>query len=155
MEVTRRRSDGSICGIDTLSKTVNVSCINIFECISSRIFNPNFNIGAISGGLNSGGASEGWAAQKGNPEVIECLFGSSDNWTIQLTGNLDDADVLISSQPVCIQRQGRILKAKNKVEHRGDPHENLNGKHIKDWKGKYRLLLNSDADAIDCETSNC
>ncbi len=25
--------------------------------------------------------------------------------------------------------------ARNKVEHWGDPHENLNGKHIKDWAG--------------------
>ena len=25
---------------------------------------------------------------------------------------------------------------KNKIEHSGDPHEYLNGKHIKDWEGK-------------------
>lgn len=29
-----------------------------------------------------------------------------------------------------------INALKNKVEHWGDPHEYLNGKHIKDWEGK-------------------
>jgi len=30
---------------------------------------------------------------------------------------------------------------KNKVEHWGDPHEYLNGKHIKDWAGKIRSVM--------------
>ncbi len=32
---------------------------------------------------------------------------------------------------------------KNKIEHSGDPHEYLNGKHIKDWAGKIRLTIES------------
>lgn len=35
--------------------------------------------------------------------------------------------------------------AGNKVETWGDPHENLNGKHIKDWEGKQRIAVPSSA----------
>ncbi|MCW1886214.1 hypothetical protein OKA04_15865 [Luteolibacter flavescens] len=38
-----------------------------------------------------------------------------------------------------------VMAAKNKVEHWGDPHENLNGKHIKDWEGRSRIVLVADA----------
>ena len=31
---------------------------------------------------------------------------------------------------------------KNKIEHSGDPHEYLNGKHIKDWEGKGIAIIN-------------
>ncbi len=33
---------------------------------------------------------------------------------------------------------------KNTVKHWGDPHENLNGKHIKDWDGKQRSIILGD-----------
>lgn len=33
---------------------------------------------------------------------------------------------------------------KNTVKHWGDPHENLNGKHIKDWEGKQRSIILGD-----------
>ena len=39
-------------------------------------------------------------------------------------------------------------KGKNKVEHWGDPHENLNGKHIKDWEGKQRSIILEDGTKI-------
>jgi hypothetical protein len=39
-------------------------------------------------------------------------------------------------------------KGKNKVEHWGDPHENLNGKHIKDWEGKQRTIILEDGTKI-------
>jgi hypothetical protein len=39
-------------------------------------------------------------------------------------------------------------QGKNKVEHWGDPHENLNGKHIKDWEGKQRTILLEDGTKI-------
>ena len=34
-----------------------------------------------------------------------------------------------------------IEALKNKVEHWGDPHEYLNGKHLKDWEGKMLDIL--------------
>lgn len=36
----------------------------------------------------------------------------------------------------------------NKVENWGDPHENLNGKHIKDWEAARRTLLLADGSKI-------
>jgi len=36
-----------------------------------------------------------------------------------------------------------IEALKNKVEHWGDPHEYLNGKHIKDWEGKMLDILDA------------
>ena len=34
-----------------------------------------------------------------------------------------------------------IEALKNKVEHWGDPHEYLNGKHLKDWESKMLDIL--------------
>ncbi len=39
-------------------------------------------------------------------------------------------------------------KGKNTVEHWGDPHENLNGKHLKDWEGKQRSIILEDGTKI-------
>lgn len=39
-------------------------------------------------------------------------------------------------------------QGKNTVEHWGDPHENLNGKHIKDWEGKQRSIILGDGTKI-------
>jgi hypothetical protein len=36
----------------------------------------------------------------------------------------------------------------NEVKHWGDPHENLNGKHLKDWKGKQRTMVLGDGTKI-------
>ena len=37
-----------------------------------------------------------------------------------------------------------ILEEKNKVEHSGDPHEYILGKHIKDWEGKGIAIINGE-----------
>ena len=37
---------------------------------------------------------------------------------------------------------------KQKIEHSGDPHEYVNGKHIKDWEGKQRSLVLPDGTKI-------
>lgn len=36
----------------------------------------------------------------------------------------------------------------NEVKHHGDPHEDLNGKHIKDWEGKQRSMVLADGTKI-------
>lgn len=36
----------------------------------------------------------------------------------------------------------------NEVKHHGDPHENLNGKHLKDWEGKQRTVVLGDGTKI-------
>jgi len=40
---------------------------------------------------------------------------------------------------------------KNKIEHSGDPHEYLNGKHIKDWEGKGIAIINGEVIELDEE----
>lgn len=37
---------------------------------------------------------------------------------------------------------------KNVLKHWGDPHENLNGKHLKDWEGKQRSIVLGDGTKI-------
>lgn len=37
---------------------------------------------------------------------------------------------------------------KNVLKHWGDPHENLNGKHLKDWQGKQRSIVLGDGTKI-------
>ena len=40
---------------------------------------------------------------------------------------------------------------KNKVEHFGDPHEYILGKHIKDWEGKGIAIINGEVIELDEE----
>ncbi|MCW1923067.1 hypothetical protein OKA05_10925 [Luteolibacter arcticus] len=44
---------------------------------------------------------------------------------------------------------------KNKVEHWGDPHENLNGKHIKDWEGRSSFSLMTNSAGVVTERFDC
>lgn len=41
------------------------------------------------------------------------------------------------------------LEEKNKVEHSGDPHEYILGKHIKDWEGKGIAIINGEVIELD------
>ena len=104
MVVTRRQDDGTSCETFTKSQTVTVTCLNQPECNTSIFPNPTFSEGAIAGGLNSGGQSNGWKASSGNPKLKEDQITSSDGWTMQLSGNLDTADILTTVEPVCLAR---------------------------------------------------
>lgn len=44
-----------------------------------------------------------------------------------------------------------VLEEKNKVEHSGDPHEYILGKHIKDWEGKGIAIINGEVIELDEE----
>ena len=80
-----------------------------FSCVNSVFNNPTFSEGAIAGGLNSGGHSNGWKANSGNPKVNEGQFESLDGWTIQLSGNIDSSDVLTSIEPICIEKGNGLV----------------------------------------------
>lgn len=41
----------------------------------------------------------------------------------------------------------------NYIEHWGDPHENLNGKHLKDWEGERRSVVLDDGTRITMEAA--
>lgn len=104
MVVKRFKADGSICEVFTYSKTINLLCVPTPVCDESVFGNPTFSIGATTGGLNSGGASEGWAGPCGNPTVLEGIEEGNDPWGIRLLGNLDSADVLGRMEPVCLDK---------------------------------------------------
>lgn len=109
MVVTRRRSDGSICEVFTKSQTVTITCLIISDCTGSDFPNPAFSLGAVGGGLLSGGMSNGWGAAFGEPVVVEGAPGSFDAWTIQLSGNLDSSAVLTSLEPICVEKSTGML----------------------------------------------
>ena len=109
MTVIRKKGDGTICGQASISKTVNITCINWADCNSSVFKNRTFSEGAVSGGLNDFGASTGWKSLSGNPEVVEGAAGSTDGWTIQLRGKLDTSDVLTQIDPICLEKSSGMI----------------------------------------------
>lgn len=60
-------------------------------------------------------------------------YRTSGGWNVQVNG-----DKVIITSP----------DGKQKIEHSGDPHEYVNGKHIKDWEGKDRTLVLPDGTKI-------
>jgi len=150
MVVTRRKADGTPCETFTYTRTVTVTCLNWADCSSSVFDNPRFNEGAIAGGLLSGGASTGWYAPCGEPVVVSEAPGSLDGWSILLTGNLDSADVLSTIEPVCLAKDTGMLSFRMFPEHWGDPHENLNGKHV-----RISLYTGDDFEMDECDGIHC
>ncbi len=105
MIVTRKKSDGTVCGVFTYTRNVTVTCLTIADCDDSVIGNPKFSEGAIAGGLNSGGAAAGWKALSGEPRVLEGQPGGTlDGWAMYLSGNLDSFDILSSMETVCLDK---------------------------------------------------
>jgi len=119
MSVTRKKSDGTICATNTFARNITISCITIGDCSDSVFPNPRFNEGAIGGGLNSGGASDGWNSPWGDPVVVEGEPGSTDAWTIQLSGNADTSDVLSTIQPVCLEKSSGTLTVRFGIKEQG------------------------------------
>ncbi|MEP6792763.1 MAG: T9SS type A sorting domain-containing protein, partial [Saprospiraceae bacterium] len=104
MVVTRKKADGTNCETITKSQSVTVTCINQPDCVNSVLDNPTFSEGAVKGGLNTGGHSNGWKASSGNPKLLESQIGSIDGWTMLLSGNIDTADILSTVEPVCLAK---------------------------------------------------
>lgn len=104
MVSNRYQDDGTWCDSYTVIQNVTINCNNPTDCTNSVFNNPTFREGAIAGNFNSGGHSNGWKASSGNPKVNEGKFESLDGWTIQLSGNLDTADILTQVEPVCLAK---------------------------------------------------
>lgn len=89
--------------------------------------NGNFN---MNGNMQCHGGKTGQLSQKGKGKPISYTTRGG----YQVTVNKDKVS---------------IKDAKgNEIRHRGDPHEDLNGKHIKDWKGKQRSIVLDDGTKI-------
>ncbi len=105
MVVTRLKPDGSLCETFVKSQTVNLTCSPWADCDISLVANPRFSEGAVAGGLNSGGATDGWNSLYGEPQVLEGqALGSFNDWTMMLTGNYDHSDVLSTMEPICLEK---------------------------------------------------
>lgn len=88
---------------------------------NNQCFPPQYGTG------NPGGCLE----QEGKGKPIN--YTTSGGWKVQVNG-----DKVIITDPT----------GKQKVEHSGDPHEYVNGKHVKDWEGKQRSILLPDGTKI-------
>lgn len=78
----------------------------------------------------------GWYTQAGVGEPI--VFDTQGGYVIRI-----DRHTITVTDPL----------DRNTVEHWGDPHENLNGKHIKDWEIDRRTLLLGDGTRITMHAS--
>lgn len=114
MEVSKKKDDGGNCDKKERRQAIALNCLNSPDCITSVFDNPGFSEGAVAGGLNSGGMSRGWNAITGEPEVIAGEPGSTDGWTMQLSGNLDTASVLSRLEPICLEKSTGNLRTKIK-----------------------------------------
>jgi hypothetical protein len=115
MIVSRKKSDGSPCETFVYSKSVTVTCLSRPDCSTSLIANPRFSEGAVAGGLNSGGACTGWNAISGEPIMVEGEPGSLDGWTVQISGNLDTADVLGPFEMTCVVDKTGTVSVRVKI----------------------------------------
>lgn len=135
MQVTRWKPDGSLCESFAKTQTVSVSCIVWPDCATSILKNHTFSENGVPGDIAPGGmgSAPGWMAAEGHPTLLEGQFSESlDGWVMKLNGNYDQSDILMTEEIYCLSLnnpKGNLI-----IRHWGDPHENLNGKHIKDWK---------------------
>lgn len=153
MSATRYRADGSFCEIFTKSQRVTVTCFSFRDCLSDLIDNPGFSEEAIAGGMDTTGNSKGWIVLSEHPTVVEGLAGSQDGWTIMLTGKADSMDILGYGEPICLAKDTGTISIRNKVEHWGDPHENLNGKHAKNWE--FHIYRGPTFEGDSCDNDEC
>jgi len=156
MQVDRVESMLQTCTTFSYERRIETTCVIAFACTGGALnLNPSFQEGAISGDMSNGGSTDHWIAISGSPHLLDGIPGSTDGWTIQLTGNLSEADVLASADPICFPLGRGKVTGKSKVGHSGDPHENLNGKHMKDWEGKLVLFQGDDFEFGNCPANSC
>lgn len=138
MTVTRSKDDGSVCGMFSYTKSVAITCGTAPDCNQSLLANPRFNIGAKTGALGNGGASEGWTSVSGEPFVLEGQpAGTLDGWSVFLSGNLDTADVLSSASAVCAGKETGTVS----VRLAGEP---ITGRDIKVGRKPPYGIINVD-----------
>ncbi len=132
MQVTRKKADGSVCDKLMRSQNVTVTCQTLPECANSDIENPTFSEGAVAGYLNSGGHSNGWKANSGNPKLNESQIASLDGWTMQLSGNIDTGDILTLTDPICLAKLEGMISVRIAVGDSAPGGFTFKGKPTKD-----------------------
>jgi hypothetical protein len=154
MVVTRKKADGTNCETITKSQSVTITCLSSGECVNSVFDNPSFSEGAIAGGLNSGGHSNGWKASSGNPKLLEGQFESLDSWTMLLSGNLDAADVLTQIEPVCLEKIAGMITVRIAVGDSAPGGIFLRGKPTKE-QFDIQLYQGDQFTFNNCDGINC
>lgn len=119
MSVTRISADGTVCQTGTFTQDVIIACGNSVDCQNSAFNNPDFNLGAVAGGINSGGESQGWGSISGEPMVVEGEMGSTDAWSIELDGNFDSSSILTTVDPVCLDKTSGNATLRFKIKQEG------------------------------------
>jgi photosystem II stability/assembly factor-like uncharacterized protein len=119
MTVTRKNSNGTICAKATYSKQVKVTCKPWLDCTNVLIANPKFAQGASPGVLGAGGTSTGWYAPLGNPIISNEQQGTTDGWSMLLSGNADIADVLSQTQAICMQKDTGLISLRFGIREKG------------------------------------
>jgi len=149
MVVTQLKPDGSLCESFTHSQTVQVNCIGVPPCPMSIFDNPGLNEGSVAGQLGMGGECPGWVALHDVPVVMEGVDGSTDGWSVLLTGCYFNSDILQSAEPVCIFKKDEGLLIAMRIW--GDPH--IDSKDDKKWDfSRLTLaLLGKDAAEPPCD----
>jgi hypothetical protein len=143
MSVTRFNADGSVCQSGTFTQSVIVTC-GSNDCGNSVFINSDFNMGAVPGGMNSGGATQGWSRISGEPIVVEGETGSTDAWSIDLDGNFSSSSILTTLDPVCLEKTAGDATLRFKIKQGG-------------IKGMLVLVLyrNDAFEAGECNPETC
>lgn len=116
MIVTRKKSDGEVCETFSKSQNVEITCSVPGNSVSGPVPNPQFTQGANVGGLNTGGASQGWAGPVGNPVVlINGVEMATDSSSIFISGNKDGGDVLSTDTAVCWPQDTGMISFRTKL----------------------------------------
>ncbi|MBP7238726.1 MAG: T9SS type A sorting domain-containing protein [Saprospiraceae bacterium] len=151
MVVTRLKPDGTQCETFTKSQTVTVTCLIWAECSDSVFDNPTFSEGSVAGGLNSGGHTNNWKANSGNPKLGESQIGIFDNWTIELSGNLDTADVLTRIEGICLDKGKGTLRTSVRGS-KSNTDDRLYPATLKFYLGSKETFVfqQNECDGIDC-----
>jgi len=115
MAVNRKKPDGTNCETFTKSQTVKIFCLAQPGCKNSVFANSGFDEGAVVGGLNSGGFSSGWLGSFGDPVVVNEEEGSLDGWSVDLSGNLEEYDVLTSESAICVNKDTVVIMLRGSI----------------------------------------
>lgn len=83
-------------------------------------------------GNNTCGVNNGQLIQEGG-EGKPIGYTTRGGWNVSIDGHK-----IVMTDP----------SGQHKIEHSGDPHEYLNGKHVKDWQGKDRTVILPDGTKI-------
>lgn len=112
MSVSKKKDDGSNCDKQKRIQGISPTCVNLSACNNSVFENPTFSEGAVQGGLNTVGHSNGWKASSGNPKLLESQIGSLDGWTVFLSGNIDTSDILSTVEPICLTKIEGMIRVR-------------------------------------------